>query len=45
PAYGAGIDLRSQYPALQFDLLGQSRTATPTLGCLERIEMGGIFEP
>jgi hypothetical protein len=45
PAYGAGIDLSTQYPALQFDLLGQSRTATPTLGCLERIEMGGIFEP
>jgi hypothetical protein len=45
PAYRAGIDLRSQYPALQSDLLGQPRTATPTLGCLERIEMGGIFEP
>ncbi|MFM8837461.1 MAG: hypothetical protein ACKOHH_02390, partial [Bacteroidota bacterium] len=38
PAYRAGEDLRSTYPALGFDLQGRIRPAIPTLGCLERIE-------
>lgn len=38
PAFRAGEDLRSTYPALDFDLQGRIRPAIPTLGCLERIE-------
>lgn len=45
PAFRAGVDLRSLHPVLQWDLKGQPRSATPSLGCLERIEMGGIFVP
>ena len=38
PAFRAGEDLRSTYPALGFDLQGRLRPAIPTLGCLERFE-------
>lgn len=38
PAFRAGANLIPLYPSLQADLLGQLRSAQPTLGALERIE-------